>query len=446
MSLLPAVIYTKGKGDVQTYWLAVANRGSESSSQKHSVPSDDVAKPLEIEHFPVNKKRDPKTNRLVRWSEDVLVRLLKQIVARRKVTPLLASERSPPNEARYLTMTTNSPVEEIKKSIVLPRFKQVDSPVDPDDVVLDLVVVHQLREFLEQIAAAHRAHDFHNFEHASHVAMSVVKLLSRIVDPPELKENRKDKKEAASSLHNFTYGIASDPLAQFTCVLAALVHEVDHPGVPNTQLLNERHELASRYMNKSITEQNAIHISWKLLFKKEFDLLRATIYGTDAELVRFRQIMVNSVLATDLYDSDLKLARIQCWERSFSQTALHSDSNELSNRKATIVIEFLLQASDISHTMQHWHVYRKWNERFFLEQYQAFVDKRADKDPATDWYEKEIEFFDFYVIPLAQKLKDCVVFGVSSEEYLNYAVRNRKEWEKRGRDMVHEMVDRLSGR
>jgi hypothetical protein len=29
------------------------------------------------------------------------------------------------------------------------------------------------------------------------------------------------------------------------------------------------------------------------------------------------------------------------------------------NRKATIVIEHLIQASDVSHTMQHWHVYQK---------------------------------------------------------------------------------------
>ena len=28
----------------------------------------------------------------------------------------------------------------------------------------------------------------------------------------------------------------------------------------------------------------------------------------------------------------------------------------------------------------------------------------------------EIGFFDFYIIPLAKKLKDCGVFGVSSDE------------------------------
>lgn len=90
----------------------------------------------------------------------------------------------------------------------------------------------------------------------------------------------------------------------------------------------------------------------------------------------------------------------------------------------------LIQASDVAHTMQHWHVYRKWNERFFIECYAAFKNGRAEKDPSTRWYEGELGFFDFYIIPLAKKLKECGVFGVSSGEYLDYAMKNRNEWGK----------------
>jgi hypothetical protein len=45
-------------------------------------------------------------------------------------------------------------------------------------------------------------------------------------------------------------------------------------------------------------------------------------------------------------------------------------------------------------------------------------------------------FFDFYIIPLAKKLKDCGCFGVSSDEYLNYAVANRREWEAKGEEVL----------
>jgi hypothetical protein len=33
--------------------------------------------------------------------------------------------------------------------------------------------------------------------------------------------------------------------------------------------------------------------------------------------------------------------------------------------------------------MQHWHVYRKWNERLFSEMYSAFKAGRMDVDPTT---------------------------------------------------------------
>jgi hypothetical protein len=45
-------------------------------------------------------------------------------------------------------------------------------------------------------------------------------------------------------------------------------------------------------------------------------------------------------------------------------------------------------------------------------------------------------FFDFYIIPLAKKLADCGVFGVASDEYLNYAMANRSEWQQKGKDIV----------
>ena len=143
-----------------------------------------------------------------------------------------------------------------------------------------------------------------------------------------------------------------------------------------------------------------------------------------------------------------------------------------------------MQASDVSHTMQHWHVYRKWNKRLFLELYQAhkvslyfcagicigvslcpmsihnqplthapasllvflpilFQAGRMAANPAAFWYGGELGFFDNYIIPLAKKLKDCGVFGVSSDECLNYALQNRAEWEARGKAIVQEMLDEV---
>ena len=93
--------------------------------------------------------------------------------------------------------------------------------------------------------------------------------------------------------------------------------------------------------------------------------------------------------------------------------------------------------------MQHWNIYHKWNERLFRECYKAYKEGRAERDPAEYWYEGEIKFLDFWIIPLAKKLQNCGVFGVSSFEYLDYALKNREEWELRGHEVVEEMVEKV---
>ena len=62
-------------------------------------------------------------------------------------------------------------------------------------------------------------------------------------------------------------------------------------------------------------------------------------------------------------------------------------------------------------------------------------------DPADFWYEGELSFFSNYIIPLAKKLKECNVFGVSSDECLLYALKNRDEWKEQGQAVVKEMVE-----
>jgi hypothetical protein len=204
--------------------------------------------------------------------------------------------------------------------------------------------------------------------------------------------------------------------------------------------VKEKVATAKLYKNKSVAEQNSVDIAWHLLMEADYKDLRACIYKSQAELDRFRQLVVNSVMATDIVDKELGTLRKKRWEKAFDAEANASNSQTDANRKATIVIEHLIQAADVAHTMQHWHVYRKWNERFFRELYKAYLEGRADKDPTIGWYQGELGFFDFYIIPLAKKLEDCGVFGVSSDECLNYAEANRREWELKGKEMVESYL------
>jgi hypothetical protein len=283
----------------------------------------------------------------------------------------------------------------------------------------------------------YRNNAFHNFEHASHVTLSVTKLLSRIIAPDLVDAND------GANLHDHTYGITSCAVTQFACVFSALIHDVDHPGIPNSQLIKENHSLAEYYQGRSIAEQNSVDLAWNLLMDEKFGSLRNAIYRNETEKKLFRALVVNSVIATDLMDTGLKRFRDDRWVKAFSpitSEAAKETEKEMVDRKATIVIEYLIQASDVCHTMQHWHIYLKWNTRLFEEMYLAYVSGRSLQNPADFWYDGEIKFFDSYIIPTAKKLKDCGVFGVSSDELLSYAIKNRQEWEERGHEMVAEML------
>jgi hypothetical protein len=70
--------------------------------------------------------------------------------------------------------------------------------------------------------------------------------------------------------------------------------------------VKEKTALASAYNDKSVAEQNSVDVAWALLMDDSFSAIRRVIYSNDDELKRFRQLVVNSVMATDIMDKDLK--------------------------------------------------------------------------------------------------------------------------------------------
>ena len=116
-------------------------------------------------------------------------------------------------------------------------------------------------------------------------------------------------------------------------------------------------------------------------------------------------------------------------------------TTEIVSRKATYVMETIMQAADVSHTMQPFNVFKKWNHMLYREMYAAFKAGRAENDPTDGWYRGEFGFFDFYIIPLARKLLDCGVLERSKvENLLDNAIANRKEWEIQGEEIVRQYV------
>lgn len=307
--------------------------------------------------------------------------------------------------------------------------------------------------------------------------------MKRIVTPEHVDCDQNDVVSIAREIHESTHGISSDPLLQFTTVFSALIHDADRKysatsqrksicfngkinvlnpfsivpllfadtGLTNAELVQMKTPVSLMYRERSVAEQNSVDVAWGMLMSEQFTDLRDCIYSSTEELYRFRQLLVNATMATDIADKEFQRLRKNRWKDAFVDDAsgdVELDINPTPrdpklevHRKATIVLEHIMQASDVAHTMQHWHVYLKYNKRLFEERYLAWLQGVAgENDPSVGWYKGEIGFFEFYIIPLARKLDRCGVFGVSYHEYLQYAISNKAEWQDKGEAVVQEML------
>ena len=152
-----------------------------------------------------NKISSAKVERLVSWNVDLMLRLLKQIVARRQVLLQENPDRKQDADETIYMTREDTLLEEVKESIDIPSdFYSKDAQKLAKSVQLDPVVEHQLQDYVRKVATMYTNHPFHNFEHASHVCMSVAKLLSRIVAPSA--SEFKASEEQGQSLADHTYG------------------------------------------------------------------------------------------------------------------------------------------------------------------------------------------------------------------------------------------------
>jgi class 3 adenylate cyclase len=430
------MVVAKGKGELKTYWLDPTKKRRHTKNHKDIRVQQEISLGNGADQMSATGEVpfDAKYARLIDWNVDVLLHHLARVISCRSRSPSRGSLVNHSSEVALLPAAIN----DVAEVVALPPF-------DPDasrfrrarpDVSMLQQTRADLHEYVKRIALMYQDVPFHNFEHASHVTLCANKLLNRLINS--------DEYETEEELHDSTFGISSDPLTHFAIVFAALIHDADHTGLPNAQLVKDNDALARKFDNRSVAEQNSVHLGWELLMDPRFERLRKCIYQTNVERKRFRQLAINSVMATDIADRQVNENRQTKWDKAFRRSPGEGASvlriQEDMNRKATAVIEHIIQVSDVAHTMQHWHIYRRWNERLFHEMHEAFQSGKVNVDPSTNWYIGELGFFDYYLIPLAMKLKECGVFGASGYEYISYVLKNKKEWERKGRQVVQEMV------
>eukprot|EP00980_Cylindrotheca_fusiformis_P002340 scaffold543_cov119-Cylindrotheca_fusiformis.AAC.7 len=256
----------QGKGEMQPYWAADLKTGMTT-----------LEKPKKAEEDSIGIEAMDKTEHLVEWNVEVLASVLEQIVGSRggvanQIQTLSHAEKNIGTGGRTV-------LEEFTPVIKLKRFgtgelecRQKMSTVDVGE------------EAKSQLRDKHSGRQ----SGSCGIGKAFLRDYLRPLDP-----------------------------VQFTVVFSALIHDVDHPGVPNAQPVKEKTRCAQIY-KKSVAEQNSVDIAWDMLLSDEYAALRACICETEDELRRFRQLVVNTVLATDIVDKELQALRKTRWATAFS--------------------------------------------------------------------------------------------------------------------------------
>lgn len=133
------MIVAKGKGQIQTYWLALHH--IQDDGQLTTPVIKDLASQSDAE----------RESRLVKWVADALVRILKQVHGQR-TSNVLRRQGSFDNGGTSRSSTGTTVLDEIREIIHMPPFNGQQS-VDPDDVVLDPKVRDQLQQYVAKIAS-----------------------------------------------------------------------------------------------------------------------------------------------------------------------------------------------------------------------------------------------------------------------------------------------------
>lgn len=201
-------------------------------------------------------------------------------------------------------------------------------------------------KFTNEIAHGYKPLPYHNSLHSADVMQACALFLSKgdIIEQAKLE-----------SIHIMAF------------LIAAMIHDVKHPGVTNSFLESTSDALAIQYNDKSILENYHLAEAFKISMKTDCNIFS----GLQKEEFRtLRYIVIGCVLKTDMSTHAEQLGSLQ--------TRFHL-GNLSANRQ--FVLEVLLHAADLSHPFRSWDIHEHWSnviqEEFFT---QGDIEKNMGRD------------------------------------------------------------------
>ena len=210
----------------------------------------------------------------------------------------------------------------------------------------------------------------------------------------------------------------------FSCLFAASIHDVDHPGNTNLYEINTNSVIALSYNDKAVLENYHIFKAFHLMQKPGAGILNTF---TRQSYSIIRALIIQFVLSTDMAVHFGELANLNNRNKA-------EDFNPSSTDKDFILSQ-LIHSSDISNPMKPFEIYSNWVDRLFKEFF-AQGDRERNLGMkisflcdryTVDTPDSQIGFINGVVMPLFQAMSTALP---NMQMVINLIKNNKDEYQK----------------
>jgi len=205
-------------------------------------------------------------------------------------------------------------------------------------------------------------------------------------------------------------------------LLAAIIHDVNHPGINNNYLINSQDPLSITYNDKSILENMHLSTAFKILLKPECNFLESMAKD---EFKKLRAAVIELVLATDLATSFEKVGKWQA----------HVKSLKGGCEDGALFTLMCLKCADLAHPTKPAVVHQRWTELITVEFHdQGDKEKErgipisplCNRQTDTDLAKSQIGFIDFCVKPVFEAFTSAC----NAKQAMQHLSRNYAHWKQ----------------
>lgn len=183
---------------------------------------------------------------------------------------------------------------------------------------------------------------YHNFRHVVDVLQATFSFLVAIGSLPPFPADSSETSETESRKQSPLAALIK-PVDALTLMIAAIGHDVGHPGVNNAFLVNLNAPLAQLYNDRSVLE--AFHCAaFSQILRRHWP---AAFSDRD-----MRELMISSILATDMglhFDYMKKLGFLQ--EKLAENGGTDGWNGRVLDEQKTLACSLIIKCADISNVV-----------------------------------------------------------------------------------------------